>query len=48
MPYGDDALDSGVRDGRGEDMWDAEGYDTGRSAHGLMQWSWTHIRSALR
>ena len=23
VPYGDDALDSGVRDGRGEDTWDA-------------------------
>jgi hypothetical protein len=29
-PYGDDALDSGVRDERSGEGWNAEGYDTGR------------------
>ena len=48
MPYGDDALDSGVRDERGGEGWNSEGYDTEESAHGLMQWPCAHIRSALR
>jgi len=30
MPYGDDTLDSGVRDEHGEEGKNAEGYDTGR------------------
>ena len=36
--YADDVLDSGVRDERGQDTWDAEGFNAGRSVHGLMQW----------
>ena len=38
QPYTDDALDSGVRDERGQDTSDAEGFDAGRSVHVLMQW----------
>ena len=39
VPYGDDTLDSGVRDQCGVEGWNSEGYDTGEeSAYGLMQW----------